>query len=79
MTIQKQVFDLFRWLQERHGFACLFISHDFGAVSRVEDRIVVVQQGLIVEEGGVNEVMDIPQHDDTKALLKATPTIGVAA
>ncbi|WP_105401757.1 dipeptide ABC transporter ATP-binding protein [Neorhizobium sp. T7_12] len=79
MTIQKQVLDLFRKLQEYHGFACLFISHDLGAVSRVADRIVVMQQGLIVEEGSVGQILDHPQHPYTQALLKATPTLGVAA
>ncbi|CDZ60587.1 ABC transporter ATP-binding protein [Neorhizobium galegae] len=79
MTIQKQVLDLFRKLQETHGFACLFISHDLGAVSRVADRIVVMQQGLIVEEGSVGQILDHPQHPYTQALLKATPTLGVAA
>jgi peptide/nickel transport system ATP-binding protein len=79
MTIQKQVLDLFRRLQENHGFACLFISHDLGAVSRVADRIVVMQQGLIVEQGSVGEVLDNPQHEYTRALLEATPTLGIAA
>lgn len=79
MTIQKQVLDLFRRLQENHGFACLFISHDLGAVSRVADRIVVMQQGLIVEQGRAGEVLDAPQHEYTRALLEATPTLGIAA
>ena len=79
MTIQKQVLDLFRRLQENHGFACLFISHDLGAVSRVADRIVVMQQGQIVEQGRVGQILDQPQHPYTQALLKATPTLGVAA
>ncbi|MDQ0134368.1 peptide/nickel transport system ATP-binding protein [Neorhizobium galegae] len=79
MTIQKQVLDLFRKLQENHGFACLFISHDLGAVSRVADRIVVMQQGLVVEEGSVGQILDHPQHPYTQALLEATPTLGVAA
>jgi peptide/nickel transport system ATP-binding protein len=79
MTIQKQVLDLFRKLQETHGFACLFISHDLGAVSRVADRIVVMEQGLVVEEGSVGNVLDHPKHAYTRALLEATPTWGIAA
>jgi peptide/nickel transport system ATP-binding protein len=79
MTIQKQVLDLFRKLQETHGFACLFISHDLGAVSRIADRIVVMEQGLIVEEGSVGQVLDHPKHSYTQALLEATPTLGIAA
>lgn len=79
MTIQKQVLDLFRRLQARYGFACVFISHDLGAVSSVADRIVVMENGLIVEEGGVDDILDRPTHHYTKALLEAAPTIGVAA
>jgi peptide/nickel transport system ATP-binding protein len=79
MTIQKQVLDLFRKLQERHGFACLFISHDLGAVSRVADRIIVMQSGSIVEEGSVEEILDRPNHDYTKALLEAAPTLSAVA
>ncbi|GHC72975.1 dipeptide ABC transporter ATP-binding protein [Limoniibacter endophyticus] len=79
MTIQKQVLDLLRRLQENHGFACLFISHDLGAVSRIADRIIVLQQGLIVEEGSTGNVLDNPQHAYTQALLEATPTLRIAA
>ncbi|WP_342358479.1 ABC transporter ATP-binding protein [Terrarubrum flagellatum] len=77
MTIQKQVLELFRRLQARHGFACLFISHDLGAVSAVADRIVVMKEGRIVEHGGVADILDHPQHDYTRALLAAAPTIAV--
>jgi len=79
MTIQKQILDLFRRLQENHGFACLFISHDLGAVSRVADRIVVMQQGLVVEDGSVDRILDHPQHPYTQALIEATPTLKIAA
>jgi peptide/nickel transport system ATP-binding protein len=75
MTIQKQVLDLFRKLQERHGFACLFISHDLGAVSQVADRVVVMKSGKIVDSGSVADVFDRPTHEYTKALLEATPTL----
>ena len=75
MTIQKQVLDLFRKLQERHGFACLFISHDLGAVSQVADRVVVMKSGKIVDSGSVADVFDRPTHAYTKALLEATPTL----
>ena len=77
MTIQKQVLDLFRRLQERHGFACLFISHDLGAVSRIADRILVMHQGKIVEQGSVADILDRPQHDYTKSLLEAAPTLKI--
>ncbi|WP_415085079.1 ABC transporter ATP-binding protein [Labrys sp. (in: a-proteobacteria)] len=77
MTIQKQVLELFRRLQDKHGFACLFISHDMAAVSQVADRIVVMKDGRIVEQGSVAEIFDRPQHTYTRALLEATPSLAV--
>lgn len=77
MTIQKQVLELFRRLQDKHGFACLFISHDMAAVSQVADRIVVMKDGRIVEQGSVAEIFDRPQHAYTRALLEATPSLAV--
>ena len=77
MTIQKQVLELFRRLQEKHGFACLFISHDLAAVSQIADRIVVMKEGRIVEQGGIADIFDRPQHAYTRALLEATPSLAV--
>lgn len=75
MTVQKQILGLIRQLQEQRGFACLFISHDLGAVAEVADRIVVMQDGLVVEEGPRDAVLDTPVHAYTRALLDATPRI----
>jgi peptide/nickel transport system ATP-binding protein len=71
MTIQKQVLTLFRRLQAQHGFACFFVSHNLAAVSAIADRIVVMHQGRIVEQGSVADIFDRPQHDYTRALLDA--------
>jgi peptide/nickel transport system ATP-binding protein len=73
MTIQKQILALLRDLQRRRGFACLFISHDLGAVGEIADRIVVMQAGRIVEEGARDAVLDAPAHGYTRALLAAVP------
>ena len=73
MTIQKQVLDLFARLQREHGFACLFVSHDLGAVERIADRIAVMQDGRIVEQGPRDAILDTPQHPYTRALLEASP------
>ncbi|GIX08741.1 ABC transporter ATP-binding protein [Elioraea sp.] len=73
MTIQKQVLDLFARLQRERGFACLFVSHDLGAVARIADRIAVMQDGRIVEEGPRDAILDAPQHPYTRALLEASP------
>jgi peptide/nickel transport system ATP-binding protein len=75
MTIQAQVLRLFKALQRERGFACLFISHDLAAVEQIADRVVVMQNGRIVEEGSRDAVFDDPQHEYTRALLAAMPTL----
>lgn len=75
MTVQKQILLLIRSLQERHGFACLFVSHDLGAVEQVADRVAVMQNGRIVEIGDRDDVFDNPQHAYTRSLLDAAMLI----
>ncbi|TIL44388.1 MAG: ABC transporter ATP-binding protein [Mesorhizobium sp.] len=75
MTVQKQILLLIRSLQERHGFACLFVSHDLGAVEQVADRVAVMQDGRIVEIGDRDDVFDRPRHAYTRALLDAAMLI----
>ncbi|HWX50175.1 MAG TPA: ABC transporter ATP-binding protein [Roseomonas sp.] len=75
MTVQKQILALIRRLQAERGFACLFISHDLGAVAEVADRVVVMQNGRIVEQGTRDAIFDAPRHPYTRALLEATPRL----
>ncbi|MBN9217961.1 MAG: ABC transporter ATP-binding protein [Mesorhizobium sp.] len=75
MTVQKQVLLLIRSLQERYGFACLFVSHDLGAVEQVADRVAVMQDGRIVEIGDRDQVFDHPRHPYTRSLLDAAMLI----
>ncbi|MBP0494540.1 ABC transporter ATP-binding protein [Pararoseomonas indoligenes] len=75
MTVQKQILALIRRLQAERGFACLFISHDLGAVAEVADRVLVMENGVIVEQGARDAVFDTPQHPYTRALLDATPRL----
>ncbi|WP_353826202.1 dipeptide ABC transporter ATP-binding protein [Mesorhizobium sp.] len=75
MTVQKQILLLIRSLQERYGFACLFVSHDLGAVEQVADRVAVMQEGRIVEIGDRDDVFDRPRHAYTRALLDAAMLI----
>ena len=75
MTIQQQVLTLLQRLQEQHGFACLFISHDLAAVAQIADRVAVMEQGLVVETGTRDAIFDNPQHAYTRALLEASPRI----
>jgi peptide/nickel transport system ATP-binding protein len=73
VTVRAQVLELFAQLQKKHGFSCLFISHDLGVVEQVSDRVVVMQDGRIVEEGTRDQIFDNPQHPYTRKLLAAVP------
>ncbi|MDR6869787.1 peptide/nickel transport system ATP-binding protein [Bosea sp. BE125] len=73
VTVRAQVLELFAELQRKHGFSCLFISHDLGVVEQVADRVVVMQEGRIVEEGSRDQIFDAPQHAYTRKLLSAVP------
>jgi len=75
VTVRAQVLALLAELQERHGFACLFISHDLGVVEQVADRVIVMQAGRIIEQGSRDEVFDKPQHAYTRKLLSAIPAL----
>ncbi len=73
VTTQAQVLALIKDLQKRHGTAVLFITHDFGVVAEIADRVAVMRLGEVVEEGTAREVLTNPQHDYTRALLAAVP------
>jgi peptide/nickel transport system ATP-binding protein len=75
VTVRAQVLDLIAELQRRHGFSCLFISHDLGVVEQVADRVVVMQNGAIVEEGTRDQIFDAPRQDYTRRLLAAIPML----
>ncbi|RJG40676.1 ABC transporter ATP-binding protein [Mesorhizobium sp. DCY119] len=79
MTIQAQVLALLLSLQARYGFACLFISHDLSAVRRIAQRIVVMENGRVVEEGPTAAVLDRPSHPYTRRLVEAAPVINPAS
>ncbi|SNY91833.1 microcin C transport system ATP-binding protein [Cohaesibacter sp. ES.047] len=71
MSVQAQVVDLLRDLQARHGLTYLFISHDLKVVRALSNRVLVMRQGKIVEEGDAEQIFDAPQTDYTKALMAA--------
>jgi len=71
MSIQGQIIDLLRDLQEKHNLAYLFISHDLKVVKALCEDVIVMKSGKVVERGPADEIFSNPKEDYTKALLKA--------
>jgi microcin C transport system ATP-binding protein len=71
MSVQAQIVDLLRELQERHGLAYLFISHDLKVVRALAHRVIVLRDGRVVEEGDAATIFSAPREDYTKALMEA--------
>ena len=74
VTIQAQILDLLAELKAAEGLSMLFISHDLGIVRRIADRVCVMKDGLIVEQGPVADIFANPQHPYTRMLLAAEPS-----
>ena len=75
VTTQAQVLALMRDLQRRRGTALLFVTHDFGVVAEIADRVAVLQQGVLVEQGAAETVLTRPNHPYTRALIAAVPPL----
>ncbi|PTM60794.1 ABC transporter ATP-binding protein [Phreatobacter oligotrophus] len=75
VTTQAQILALIKDLQRRKGTAVLFITHDFGVVAEIADRVAVMQHGLVVEQGPADQVLNHPQHAYTKQLIAAVPPL----
>jgi microcin C transport system ATP-binding protein len=73
VTVQAQILKLLKDIQARLGMSMLFITHDLGIVRKLADRVCVMNQGKIVEQGPVERVFKSPQHPYTRALLAAEP------
>jgi peptide/nickel transport system ATP-binding protein len=76
VSVQAAVLNLLRDLRDELGVAYLFISHDIGVIAHIADRIAVMYQGTIVEEGPVEDVLRPPYHPYTELLLSSVPLIG---
>jgi peptide/nickel transport system ATP-binding protein len=75
VTTQAQILKLIRDLQRSRNMAVMFITHDFGVVADIADRVVVLRHGQVVEQGSADAVLKHPQHPYTRALLAAVPSI----
>jgi len=73
VTTQMQILRLIRALQARRGTGVLFITHDFGVVAEIADRVAVMQHGRVVEQGEAKAVLNAPSHPYTRALVAAVP------
>ena len=76
VTIQAQILDLIKDIQDELGMSVLFITHDMAVIAEMADRVVVMFNGKIVEQGAVEQIFHDPQHDYTKKLISAVPRIG---
>ena len=78
VTIQAQILDLMRALQQETGTAIILITHDLGVVAEMADRVAVMYAGEIVEQTDVRTLFDDPQHPYTRGLIGSVPTLGQA-
>ncbi|AWB24986.1 ABC transporter ATP-binding protein [Methylobacterium currus] len=76
VTIQAQILDLIKLLQEEEGMSVLFITHDMGVVAEIADRTVVMVDGRAVETGATEQIFRRPAHPYSRALLAAVPRLG---
>ncbi len=75
VTTQARILDLIRNLRAEHGQGILFVTHDFGVVADIADRVAVMRHGRLVEIGAVEQVLNDPRHDYTRQLLAAVPSL----
>jgi peptide/nickel transport system ATP-binding protein len=75
VTTQAQILKLIKEMQESHNTGVLFITHDFGVVADIADRVAVMQRGKVVETGTADEVLNAPKHPYTQALIAAVPSL----
>lgn len=73
VSVQAQILNLLKQLQQEQGLAYLFISHDLSVVQHIADRVMVMFAGFVVEEGDIEQVFNQPKHPYTKSLLDAKP------
>jgi peptide/nickel transport system ATP-binding protein len=75
VTVQKEIIQLLKDLQQETNMSIIFISHDLALVSEIADRVLVMYQGKVVEEGQIEDIFHNPKEDYTKALLNSRPSL----
>jgi oligopeptide transport system ATP-binding protein len=75
VTIQAQILDLMKQLQEELGMAIIMITHDLGVVAQMCDEVIVMYAGSICEQGTADEIFYNPKHEYTKGLMRSIPTV----
>jgi len=75
VTVQKEIIELLKELQQETKMSIIFISHDLALVSEIADEVLVMYQGKIVEQGEVSQIFKNPTHNYTKALINSKPTL----
>ncbi len=75
VTVQKNILQLIKTLQQKNNMGVLFISHDLGIVKEIANKIVVMYKGSIVEQGSCKQILNNPQHNYTLALLACRPSL----
>ena len=75
VTTQAQILTLIKALQREHGTGVLFITHDFGVVAEIADRVAVLKRGEVVEAGPAHELLAKPRHEYTRMLISSVPSL----
>ncbi|MFM7054643.1 MAG: ABC transporter ATP-binding protein [Bacteroidota bacterium] len=76
VTVQAEIIQLLKELQQEHGMGIIFITHDLGVIASIAHRVVVMHRGKVVEEGQVQEIFKNPKHPYTRGLISCRPTLG---
>jgi peptide/nickel transport system ATP-binding protein len=77
VTVQKNILELMKRLQQKYGMSIIFISHDLGVIAEIADSVIVMFRGNVVEQGPVADIFKNPQHAYTKGLLACRPKLDV--